>query len=112
MMAEAENFLFCDTEQIVNKIWCDEKFGTCHPWILDKILTHRYDLYLLCEPDLRWEADPLRENPEDRERLFELYKKELEVNKFPFVIINGQGKERLNKALEAMQRFFPNSPTA
>ncbi len=108
MMAEAENILLCDTEQIVNKIWCDEKYGKCHPWIIDKILTHRYDLYLLCDTDLQWEADPLRENPEDRDRLFELYKKELEGYKFPFVIISGQGKERLSKAIETIQRFFPD----
>jgi nicotinamide riboside kinase len=67
---------------------------------------HRYDLYLLCNTDLPWEYDPLRENPDDRERLFELYKKELEDRGFSFAIISGTGKERLENAVKAIKEYF------
>jgi len=104
--AKVAGFLFCDTDFIVNKIWCIEKFGKCHPWILDMIDQHRYDLYLLCNTDLPWEPDPLRENPGDRERLFELYKKELSDRQLPYAIISGKGKERLENAIRVIMKFF------
>ena len=34
--------------------------------------------YLLCKPDIPWESDPLRENPNDRIKLFDIYKMELD----------------------------------
>ncbi len=109
MAASSRGFLFCDTEFIVYKIWCDDKFGKCHPWILDMIRSHTYDLYLLCNTDLPWEADPLRENPDDRDRLFKLYKQELEDRKLPYVIISGSGKVRLNNAIKAVTEKILNT---
>ena len=106
MAAKATGLLFCDTDFIVNKIWSIDKFGKCHPWILDMIDQQHYDLYLLCNTDLPWEPDPLRENPEDRERLFELYKTELEERKLPYAIISGTGKERLENAIRVVDVYY------
>lgn len=106
MAAMTTGLLFCDTDFIVNKIWCIDKFDKCHPWILDMIDQHRYDLYLLCNTDLPWEPDPLRENPGDRERLFELYKKELSDRQLPYAIISGKGKERLENAIRAVDVHY------
>lgn len=104
MASDASGFLFCDTDLIVNKIWCIDKFGKCHPWILDMISNHIYDLYLLCDIDLPWKDDPLRENPGDRHRLFTLYRQELDRLEFPYAIISGTGRERLENAIEAINR--------
>lgn len=102
LLTEAERMIIADTEFIVNKIWCDDKFGKCHQWILEMINRHPYDLYLLCGTDLTWAPDPLRENPHDRDRLLEIYKHELESRKLPFVLISGTGSERLKMAIEAI----------
>ena len=75
LLTKAKAFIFSDTEFIVNKIWCDEKYGKCHPWIIEMIDNHPSDLYLLCNTDLPWEDDPLRENPLDRDILLHLYKR-------------------------------------
>jgi len=103
---KAQGILFCDTDFLVSKIWCDEKYGRCHPWILEMIHNHPYDLYLLCDADLPWEADPLRENPDDRERLLELYKHELESRTYPFAIISGSNKDRLISAINAINQHL------
>jgi NadR type nicotinamide-nucleotide adenylyltransferase len=101
-------FLFIDTDFIVCKIWCEVKFGKCHPWINEMIDQHRYNLYLLCKPDLPWVEDPLRENPDDRAILFELYKDELEHRKFPYAVISGVGDERVKNAMNAITTQFPD----
>ncbi len=105
--ALARNFLFCDTELIVTKIWSLHKFGTCDPFILEQIKKHPYDLFLLCDVDLPWEYDKQREHPDLRDYFFEWYKKELIDYGFPFEIIRGTGKRRLEQAIAAIDGFFP-----
>jgi NadR type nicotinamide-nucleotide adenylyltransferase len=106
MARSAATVLFCDTDFLVTKIWSEDKFGKCHPWIIDMLGRHRYDLYLLCNTDLPWKPDPLRENPHDRERLFGMYKRELESRGLPHAVIGGIGSERLNNAVEAVNRML------
>ena len=92
--------LICDTDLITIKIWSEVKYGRCSPWIEDTIQNRHYDHDLLCEPDLPWEFDEQRENPENRDELFQFYKKELESLGKSFSVINGIGGERLERAIE------------
>ena len=98
----AQKILFCDTDFLVTHIWGMVKYGKSHPWIENKKNTHIYDLYLLCDTDLPWEPDPLREHPDQRKELLELYLKELSERKLPYTLISGQGTARLNAAIEAI----------
>ena len=106
LFAQAGQFLFCDTDFLVSKIWSEVKFGRCDPWIEMMYGKHVYDLYLLCKPDLPWEVDPLRENPDDRERLFDMYLQNLQNTNYPFEIIQGVGKERLEHAIRIIDTFI------
>jgi len=106
MQSRAVKFLFCDTEPIVTKIWCDVKYGRCHPWIIEQIESNPYELYLLCNTDLTWEDDPLREHPDKREYLFKLYLDELQKRGLPFSIISGLGDKRLKDAIKIIDQSF------
>ncbi|MEA3479555.1 MAG: ATP-binding protein [Bacteroidota bacterium] len=106
LVSRSGKFLFCDTDPIVTKIWCDVKFGTCHSWILDQINTQAYDLYLLCDIDLPWQHDPLREHPDKRGYLFKLFHEELRSRKLPFRIISGMGDKRLKQAIKVIDLTF------
>ncbi len=68
--------LFIDTDMYVMKVWCEYVFGRCHQFILDQIVSRPYDLYLLCNTDLPWVKDELREYPDERYRkeLYHIYK--------------------------------------
>jgi len=100
---QAEKFLFCDTELIVTKIWSVHKYGECHPWILEKINTNRYDLFLLCNIDMPWQYDPQREHPDLRKHFFDWYKKELDSYGFDYVIVSGLENERTRNAIDAIE---------
>ena len=102
----ANRFLFVDTEMIVLKIWCEVKYGKYHPWILSQLEKQNYDLYLLTDIDLPWQPDPLREHPDKRRELFNLYLDELKKQNLPFEIINGIGKKRLENAMEIIEKRF------
>jgi len=109
MHHRASNFLFCDTELLVTKIWSEVKYGRCHPWILQAMEIHRYDLFLLCDIDLPWEPDPLREHPHRRQFLFDLYFNELTAKGWPFAVVSGIGEERTKDAISIINTFFPGS---
>jgi NadR type nicotinamide-nucleotide adenylyltransferase len=93
---------FCDTDMLVMKVWSDFKFGSCSSFILDALTQQTFDHYFLCQPDIEWEEDPLREHPEQREELFELYLAELKVRNLSFTVIGGSLGERLAKCFKVL----------
>jgi NadR type nicotinamide-nucleotide adenylyltransferase len=105
---KANKLLFCDTGLLVPKIWCDVKFGKCHPWILEKIENHKYDLYLLCDIDIEWQFDILREHPQKRNELFHLFSNELNFRNLPFKVIRGKGDLRIHNAISIIDLIFDN----
>ena len=48
--------------------------------------------------------DPLRENPRDRDRLYQLYRDDLTARKLSYAVIEGQAGRRLDCALEFLQQ--------
>ncbi len=103
---QAPEILFSDTELLVLKIWSEVKYKNVDSWILENLKKQNFDLYLLTDIDLAWEYDPLRENPNERSFLLKLYEKELQELKFPYVKISGQGIERTQNAIRAIENFF------
>lgn len=88
-----------DTDLITIKIWSDYKYGRCDKWILDQIEKQKIEkrFYLLCRPDIPWKPDKQRENPNNREALFNIYKQELESLGHIYFIINGKDREQSAK---------------
>lgn len=101
--AGRKGLLFIDTDMYVMKVWSEFVFGKCHRFILDQVVNRGYDLYLLCNTDLPWAPDPLREYPDHatRKRLYQIYKDILINQTVPWVSISGQYAERFEKAVAA-----------
>ena len=76
-----------DTELIITKVWFLHKFGDCPEFVEQALKDYPMDVYLLCYPDMEWVPDPVRENPNIREYLFDWYKKEVEALGIPYYII-------------------------
>jgi NadR type nicotinamide-nucleotide adenylyltransferase len=100
--------LFIDTNMYVMKVWCEFVYGKCHPWILDQIAERKYDLYLLCNVDLPWIKDELREYPDllIRQQLYNIYKDILIDQPVPWIDISGNYDERLQKAVKAVDELL------
>ena len=98
------SLLFIDTDMYVMKVWCEFVFENCHRFILDQIVERKYDLYLLCNVDLPWVKDELREYPdlENRLKLYYIYKDIMVNQSVPWVDISGDYEERLQKAISAV----------
>jgi len=100
--------LFIDTDMYVMKVWCEYVFGKCHPYIYEQIAQRKYDLYLLCNIDLPWVRDELREYPDEgpRKELYGIYKEILQNQPVPWVDISGNYDERLQKAIAAVDALL------
>lgn len=100
--------LFIDTDMYVMKVWCEFVFNKCHNWILEQITERKYDLYLLCNTDIPWVKDELREYPdlENRQKLYHIYKDIMVNQSTPWVEISGSYEERLEKAILIINKFY------
>jgi NadR type nicotinamide-nucleotide adenylyltransferase len=100
--------LFIDTDMYVMKVWCEFVFDNCHRYILDQIVERNYDLYLLCNIDLPWVKDELREYPDlaSRQKLYAIYKDILVNQEVPWVEISGRNEERIKTAIKAVDKII------
>ncbi len=99
---KVDDILICDTTLLVIKIWCEVKYNRCHTWIIEEEKRRKYDLFLLCNIDLEWEPDPLREHPDKRDFLFNLYLESLKLLNANYRIISGIGEARIENAITAI----------
>lgn len=104
---KASRLVFFDTWLVITKVWFDWAYGKVPAFVEDAILECPIDLYLLLKPDLPWEADPARENGgENRIRLYERYKAELDQYGFQYKEVGGIGEERLTNACREINDFL------
>jgi nicotinamide riboside kinase len=103
------DMVVCDTDLLVIIIWSEVRFGDCHPWILEtfeKQVERGNRAYLLCDYDMPWEPDPLRESAETRPELFRLYQEKLDTYNLDYHIIKGSAEERLKSSCALTPRLY------
>jgi NadR type nicotinamide-nucleotide adenylyltransferase len=109
MLTVAKNgFYFIDTDMYVMKVWCEVVFEDCHTWILKQIAERQYDLYFLCNVDLPWVKDELREYPDlkFRRKLHRMYKDILINTTTRWAEISGTDIQRLQMAVSVINSIY------
>lgn len=100
-----KKILFIDTYLIIIKVWFEYVYKCIPIWLHNEILRSKIDLFLVCDTDIPWVYDPIRENGgEMRETLLNSYIEELKFYHFPYEIVRGNGKERIKNALKHIQK--------
>ncbi len=97
---QVENLLICDTNLLELKVYSEYYYdGFCSLEIKTEATKNNYSIYFLTYVDTPWEADDLRDRPENRVELFRIFEAELKKHGFPYVILSGNEKGRFNKAV-------------
>lgn len=96
-------FQVYDTEMLVIKIWNDYKFKKNSQQLNNLLNQQKIDHYFLCKPDIPYEDDPLRENPDNRDELFEIYLNLLIQKKLPYSILEGSISKRTKQILQTLK---------
>ena len=102
-LARASNYLFCDTCLMQTRVYSDIYYNAVDPLLEKASRKHKYDLFFLTDIDVPWEADDLRDRPDDREAMFDTFRKALEENGKPFVVLSGSAQARLETAIAVLQ---------
>jgi NadR type nicotinamide-nucleotide adenylyltransferase len=97
-------YIFIDTWLLNTKVWFEEVFEKSPDWLLPEILEIKVDLYLICDIDLPWIYDPVRENGgEKREFLQNRYIENIKEFNFKYEMVQGKNEERFQNTLEILK---------
>lgn len=98
----ATDLLFLDTDLVSTVVYARHYYGSCPPWIEEAARDRRADLYLLCAPDLPWEADGQRDRGDRREEVHQLFAEALAVIGAEVSLVSGSGPDRERVATAAV----------
>lgn len=99
--------LIHDTDLVSTVVYARHYYGFCPAWIFAEAKARRADLYLLCLPDLPWEADGVRDRPAQRTELFAMFRETLQAIDATYTIVGGLGDARRSAAESALRRRYP-----
>jgi NadR type nicotinamide-nucleotide adenylyltransferase len=106
---QANRLLVCDTDVLVSLIWQERYFVRYPEWMNQLYESQPSHLYLLCDLDVPWVADRIRDSgSEERRKWFHRrFIEEFERRGLPYVLLSGSPEQRWQKAVEAVEQHFP-----
>jgi NadR type nicotinamide-nucleotide adenylyltransferase len=104
-VARGDRLVVQDTDLLSTMVYCEHYFGSCPAWIAAAARERRPDLYLLCEIDLPWVADGVRDRGHLREEMQSLFRAAVRATGAPFVVIEGDADHRWTTAVGAIDRL-------
>ena len=107
LVKKADKILVCDTDLLETKVYSEEYYGGFVDPELDRAALHnQYDLYLLTYIDTPWEADDLRDRPEQRQEMFDAFENTLKKFNRPYLLLKGDMKTRFSAAVNAIDKIL------
>jgi HTH-type transcriptional regulator, transcriptional repressor of NAD biosynthesis genes len=101
-----QGLVICDTDLLTIKAYSDLFFGRS-PEAIDAALPFaHYDLYLLTDIDVPWEADGIRDRPNERSAMLAYFEHLLQRYDRRYVKISGDRDRRLRLAIGAVEHLL------
>lgn len=106
-LKRVESLLICDTDLLEIKVYSEYYYdGFCPKEIIEQATNNKPDIYLLMYIDTVWEADMLRDRPNNRQEMFEIFENELIKQDFPYRVLVGGKKERFDRAVAIIDNLL------
>ena len=99
-----------DTDLLSTVVYCEHYFGKCPAWIAETARQRAPDLYLLCEIDVPWVADGVRDRGHMRENMQQLFRNAVRDSGARAVAITGDRDARLQRAIAAVDALHLAKP--
>ncbi|MDT0295254.1 ATP-binding protein [Mesonia ostreae] len=104
---KANKVLFVDTNVLQTYTYAKVYYEGFTSKVFEEIIkAHQYDLYLLTYIDTPWEEDDLRDKPEEREYMYEIFEASLKDNQQPYEVLKGTKQQRLQKAIAIVENLL------
>jgi NadR type nicotinamide-nucleotide adenylyltransferase len=102
--------LVLDTDLLSTVVYSRHYYGVAPRWVERAERLRRADLYLLCDVDVPWTPDGVRDRPGNREEMFELFRRALQRRGARAIRIRGDWETRWRLAREAVSPLLPPAP--
>ncbi len=109
-LRRAQGLAILDTDLVSTVVYAEHYYGRCPPWIEEAARERLAELYLLCDIDVPWVADPARDRPHARREIQSAFTARLEQYRAQYVVVRGIWEEREAAAIAAIEsRVVPAS---
>ena len=109
LISTSQRFIFCDTNILVTKAWSETHFdGYCAPELQHWVEKFHYDHYFLTNVDVPWEADDLRDRPDQRRVQFDHFKGLLDQLRVSYTLLKGKHPQRMKQAISILESLQTN----
>lgn len=108
-LSESPRLIVQDTDLLSTVVYCRHYFGRCPEWIEHEARARRPDLYLLCDIDLPWVEDGIRDRGDRRGEMQMLFAAAVIESATPHVRIAGSVDERWRLATAAVESLAVSS---
>ena len=98
--------LIQDTDLLSTVVYCRHYFGRCPPWIEETAARRRPDLYLLCDTDVPWVADGIRDRGHMRDEMQRLFEAAVDASETRRATVSGTHQDRVVRAVEIIDRLI------
>jgi NadR type nicotinamide-nucleotide adenylyltransferase len=101
-LGRAHEIVFFDTDLVSTVVYAEHYYGSCPEWVERTARERLADLYLLCDTDVAWVADPQRDRPHAREEIHQAFEQTLDRFGARYVLLQGTWEERASRAVDAI----------
>ncbi len=98
------DLVLMDTNLLSSLIYSEWYFGQVPKGLRELIEKQRYDRYFLCRPEFDWVPDPSR-GPNTSESMFSFFRQKLEGLNVPYLMIEGDSKQRAELLIKEVRRL-------
>lgn len=105
--SKTNKLLFCDTNLLETKVYSEVYYdGYCDPIINYYAKKNCYNLYFLCDIDIPWVADDLRDKPHERKNMFLAFESALQKQDLPYITLSGSKTNRIKNAVNHINHLL------
>ena len=98
--------LLQDTDLLSTVVYCRHYFGRCPAWIEEAAGARRPDLYLLCDTDVPWVADGVRDRGHMRDAMQRLFEEAINASGTRRARLSGTHQHRFAEAIKIIDRLI------
>lgn len=103
MLRRARGLAILDTDLVSTVVYAEHYYGRCPPWIVETARARLAELYLVCDVDVPWVADPARDRAHARHEIQAAFIEQLERYGAQYVVVHGILEEREAAAVAAIE---------
>jgi nicotinamide riboside kinase len=95
--------LVLDTDLLSTVVYGRYYYGAVSPWLLEHARARVADVYVLCDVDLPWVADGIRDRPHDRETLRDAFRDVLREFSVRTISVSGSDRDDPHRLLPLLR---------